>query len=167
MKAQLINRFGEPDVFDLTEVDSPAAGPGEVLVRVAVSAVNPLDAKIRSGAMSEMFPTEFPAILGSEIAGVVEAAGEGVTQPAVGDRVVGFARGGGYAELVVTAPDRLAVVPDDLTLTRAATVPTAAETAQRALALIDVRPGETVVVNAAAGSVGGAACSCWRRPARG
>ncbi|MDY0910162.1 NADP-dependent oxidoreductase [Microbacterium sp. CFBP9034] len=157
MKAQVLNRFGDPDVFELTDVDSPAAGPGEVLVRVAVAAVNPLDAKIRSGAMSSVFPTPTPAILGSEIAGVVEATGADVTEPAVGERVVGFAASGGYAELVVTTPDRLAVVPSDLSLTRAATIPTAAETAQRALALIGVQPGETVVVNAAAGSVGSAA----------
>lgn len=157
MKAQVITRFGEPEVFEAREVDSPSAGPGQVLVRVAVAAVNPLDAKIRGGALSSMFPTTFPAVLGNEIAGVVEAVGDGVTEPSVGERVAGFAPLGGYAELVVTTPDRLVRVPDALPLTRAATIPTAAETAQRALALLDAQPGETVVVNAAAGSVGSAA----------
>jgi NADPH:quinone reductase-like Zn-dependent oxidoreductase len=157
MKAQVITRFGEPEVFEAREIDSPSAGPGQVLVRVAVAAVNPLDAKIRGGAMSAMFPTTFPAVLGNEIAGVVEAVGDGVTEPSVGERVVGFAPSGGYAELVVTTPDRVVRVPDALPLTQAATIPTAAETAQRALALIDAQPGETVVVNAAAGSVGSAA----------
>ncbi|KAF2411677.1 NADPH:quinone reductase, partial [Microbacterium sp. B35-04] len=88
MKAQVITRFGEPEVFEAREVDSPSAGPGQVLVRVAVAAVNPLDAKIRGGAMSSMFPTTFPAVLGNEIAGVVEAVGAGVTEPSVGERVV-------------------------------------------------------------------------------
>ncbi|MFK4804536.1 NADP-dependent oxidoreductase [Microbacterium sp. ZW CA_36] len=157
MKAQVITRFGDPEVFEYGEVDSPAAGPGQVLVRVAVAAVNPLDAKIRAGALASMFPIDFPAVLGNEIAGVVEAVGDGVPDFSAGERVVGFAPSGGYAELVVTTPDRLVRVPDTLPLTQAATLPTAAETAQRALALLDVQPGETVVVNAAAGSVGSAA----------
>lgn len=157
MRAQIINQYGTPDVFDLAEVDDPSAGPGELLVRVAVAAVNPLDGKIRSGALAGMIPTTFPAILGNEIAGVVEAVGEGVSSFAVGDRVVGFVPWGAYAELVVTTPDRLALVPDGLSFPRAAAIPTAAETSQRALALIDVHPGDTVVVNAAAGSVGSAA----------
>ena len=118
--------------------------------------MNPLDWKVRSGALQAMLPTVFPAVLGNEIAGVVEAIGDGVTEFAVGDRVVGFTTAGAYAELVTTSADRLARIPDALSFEQAATIPTAAETAQRALALIDVQAGETVLVNAAAGSVGSA-----------
>lgn len=156
MHAQIIHDFGAADVFSLTEVEAPTAGPGEVRVRVAYAAINPLDHKIRSGALAAMISTEFPAILGNEIAGTVDQVGAGVDGFAVGDRVAGFVTSGAYAGQVVTTPDRLAPVPAGLSLERAATLPTAAETAQRALALIDVRPGETVVVNAAAGSVGSA-----------
>ena len=156
MHAQIITDFGAADVFTLTDVEAPTAGPGEVRVRVAFAAINPLDHKIRSGALSAMIPTEFPAILGNEIAGLVDQVGAGVHGFAVGDRVAGFVTDGAYAEFVVTTADRVALVPAGLSLERAATLPTAAETAQRALALIDVRPGETVVVNAAAGSVGSA-----------
>lgn len=156
MQAQIINRFGGPEAFEFTEVETPPARAGEVRVRVAYAAVNPLEWKIRSGALSPMIQTEFPAILGNEFSGIVDEVGAGVTQFAVGDRVAGFAPSGAYAEYVVTTPDRLAVVPERLSLERAAALPTAAETALRALALIDVQAGETVVVNAAAGSVGSA-----------
>jgi NADPH:quinone reductase-like Zn-dependent oxidoreductase len=156
MRAQLITEYGTPDVFTLTEVDAPVAGPGEVLVNVAYAAMNPLEWKIRSGALATMIETPFPAILGNELSGVVDQVGAGVDRFAVGDRVTGFVPFGAYAEQVVTTADRLAPVPAGLSLERAATLPTAAETAQRALALIAVRPGETVVVNAAAGSVGSA-----------
>lgn len=156
MRAQIISGYGGPQAFEPVELPDPSAGPGELLVRVAVAAVNPLDWKVRSGALQAMLPTAFPAVLGNEIAGVVEALGAGVTEFSVGDRVVGFTTSGAYGELVVTSADRLAAIPDALSFEQAATIPTAAETAQRALALIDVRAGEAVLVNAAAGSVGSA-----------
>jgi NADPH:quinone reductase-like Zn-dependent oxidoreductase len=156
MRAQVITEYGNPDVLTLTEVDAPVAGAGEVRVRVAYAAINPLEWKIRSGALAALIDTPFPAILGNEISGVVDQVGAGADGFAVGDRVSGFAPFGAYAEQVVTTVDRLVPVPAGLSLERAATLPTAAETAQRALALVAVRPGETVVVNAAAGSVGSA-----------
>lgn len=156
MRAQIIREYGGPEAFESVEMPDPSAGPGEVLVQVAVASVNPLDWKVRSGALRAMLPTVFPAVLGNEIAGVVLAVGAGVTGFAVGDRVAGFTTSGAYRELVATSADRLALIPDTLSFEQAATVPTAAETAQRALSLIDVQAGETVLVNAAAGSVGSA-----------
>ncbi len=156
MRAQIINNYGGPEVFTNAEIPDPVAGAGQVSVRVAYAAVNPLDWKIRSGALSALLPIAFPAVLGNEISGVVEAVGPGVIGMSVGDRVAGFVPSGAYAEFAVTSANRLAVVPKGLPLEQAATLPTAAETAQRALALIEVQPGETVVVNAAAGSVGSA-----------
>lgn len=156
MRAQIIREYGGPQAFEPVELPDPSAGPGEVLVRVAVAAVNPLDWKVRSGALQTMLPTAFPAVLGNEIAGVVEGIGAGVAGFTVGDRVAGFTTSGAYSELVTTSADRLAAIPGTLSFEQAAAIPTAAETAQRALSLIDVDAGDTVLVNAAAGSVGSA-----------
>lgn len=157
MRAQVFDQYGGLDVLDLREVDAPVPGAGEVLVRVAFVSVNPIEWKIRSGAFAAMLPMTFPVILGNEVSGVVHQVGAGVDEFNVGDRVAGFVRGRGDAEYVVTTPDRLAAVPDALSLRRAATIPQGAETARRSLDLLQVKPGETVLVNAAAGSVGSAA----------
>ena len=157
MRAQLLEQYGGPEVLHLTEVDAPTAGAGQVRVKVAFVALNPIEWKLRSGAFASIVPLTLPTILGNEVSGVVDQVGEGVDGLKVGDRVAGFVPGGGDAEFVVTTPDRLGLVPAGLSLRRAATLPQAAETAHRALRFIDVQPGETVVVNAAAGSVGSAA----------
>jgi len=125
-----------------------------VRVRVAYVSVNPIEWKIRSGAFATMLPMTFPIILGNEVSGVLDALGEGVEGFEVGDRVTGFVRGGGDAEYVVTTPDRLAVVPEALSLRRATVIPQGVETARRSLGLLTVAPGQTVLVNGAAGSVG-------------
>ncbi len=157
MQAQVINEYGGVDVLTLSEVSTPVPGRGEVRVRVAYVALNPIEWKIRSGAFAAMLPMTFPVILGNEVSGVIDALGDGVEDFKVGDRVAGFVRGGGDAEYVVTTPDRLAVVPAALSLRRAAVVPQGVETARRSLGLLAVKPGETVLINGAAGSVGSAA----------
>jgi len=157
VRAHVVDRYGDADVLHLTEVDAPAAGAGQVRVKVAFVALNPIEWKLRSGAFASIVPLTLPTILGNEVSGIVDQVGAGVDGLKVGDRVAGFVPGGGDAELVVTTPDRLGLVPAGLSLRRAATLPQAAETAHRALRFINVQPGETVVVNAAAGSVGSAA----------
>ncbi len=157
MRAQVFDQYGGVDVLQVREVDTPVPGAGEVLVRVAFVSVNPIEWKIRSGAFAAMLPMTFPVILGNEVSGVVHQVGADVTEFSVGDRVAGFVRGRGDAEYVITTADRLAAVPDALSLRAAATIPQGAETARRSLDLLQVKPGETVLVNAAAGSVGSAA----------
>lgn len=157
MRAQVIDEYGGVEVLTLSEVDLPIPGRGEVRVRVAYVSLNPIEWKIRSGAFAAMLPMSFPIILGNEVSGVIDALGEGAEGLAVGDRVTGFVRGGGDAEYVVTTPDRLAVVPEALSLRRAAVIPQGAETARRSLGLLNAAPGQTVLVNGAAGSVGSAA----------
>jgi len=154
MRAQVINGYGGVEVLTLSEVPTPVPGGGEVRVRVAYVSLNPIEWKIRSGAFAAMLPMTFPIILGNEVSGVLDALGEGVEGFEVGDRVTGFVRGGGDAEYVVTTPDRLAVVPEALSLRRAAVIPQGVETARRSLGLLTVAPGQTVLVNGAAGSVG-------------
>jgi len=157
MRAQVINEYGGVEVLTLSEVPTAVPGGGEVRVRVAYVSLNPIEWKIRSGAFAAMLPMTFPIILGNEVSGVLDALGEGVEGFEVGDRVTGFVRGGGDAEYVVTTPDRLAVVPEALSLRRAAVIPQGVETARRSLGLLKVAPGETVLINGAAGSVGSAA----------
>lgn len=157
MRAQVINEYGGVEVLTLSEVEMPVPGRSEVRVQVAYVSVNPIEWKIRSGAFAEMLPMTLPIILGNEVAGVVDALGEDVEGFAIGDRIAGFVRGGGDAEYVLTTPDRLAVIPDSLSLRRAAVIPQGVETARRSLSLLNVEAGQTVLVNGGAGSVGSAA----------
>src|SRR6185436_8021774 len=98
MKAVRLHGYGGPDVLVYEEAPRPDVRPGEALVRIAAASVNPFDAKVRAGSMHAVMPLPFPAILGVDLAGTVEALGEGVAL-SVGDEVFGRAtRGGSYAE---------------------------------------------------------------------
>lgn len=152
MKAVVIDEFGGPEVLHVGERELPEPGAGQVRVRVRASAVNPFDGKVRSGEMQQMFPTELPTVLGLEISGTVDGVGPGVEGLAVGDDVLGFADGGGYAEYALATV--LAPKPDGLGWDEAAALPVAAETALRVLGLLDVARGETVLIHGAAGAVG-------------
>ncbi|MFH8615400.1 NADP-dependent oxidoreductase [Streptomyces sp. NPDC017979] len=155
MEAIQYEEFGGPEVLQLREVDDPHAGPGQVRLRVVAAAVNPYDHKIRSGSLQGVFTTPLPQVPGVEAAGVVDEVGEGVTHLAVGDEAFGFTDTGGYA------PYALATVvvrkPDGLSFEEAAALPTSAETAQRALGLLHLEAGETILIHGASGSVGTAA----------
>lgn len=161
MFAQVLDGYGGPDALRYREIDAPAPGPGQVRVRVAYAAVNPVEWKIRSGAFADMLPQTFPLILGNEMSGVIDHA-DPDSGFRVGDRVTGFTRAGSDAQYVLTTPDRIAKVPDGLTLRRAATIPQGVETARRSLGMLTINAGDTVVVNGAAGSVGSAAVQMLR-----
>jgi NADPH:quinone reductase-like Zn-dependent oxidoreductase len=154
MKAVVIRAYGGPDVLKFEERPDPIPGPGAVLVRVAAASVNPFDWKLRSGAYKDVFPLTFPAILGVDVSGVVEAVGPGVRNFAAGDRVFANAMQT-YATLCVVKADILARVPDRMDLIEAAAVPTVTMTgAQLAeLATRGQRPG-ILLVTGAAGNVG-------------
>ena len=98
MKAQIIHSFGDSSVFQLEEVSKPKLLPGHVLIDVKATSVNPIDTKMRSGAVSAVAP-EFPAILHGDVAGIVIEVGEGVSKFKAGDEVYGCA--GGFKKLVV------------------------------------------------------------------
>lgn len=158
MRAMVLPRFGDADVFEMQEVPQPAPGPGEVLVRVVATAVNPVDTKLRVDASwAGLTP---PVILGYDVAGVVEAVGPGVAAFAAGDEVyytpeiIGNARGS-YAEYNVAAAAIVARKPAGLGFEEAAAIPLAGGTAWEAIVRrLAVRPGETVLVHGAAGGVG-------------
>src|SRR5437588_749894 len=125
MKAIQSSRFGGPEVLEVVELPDPHPGPGQIRVAVRAAAVNPIDWKLRSGMMGG----ELPQTTGREVAGVVDELGDGVSDVASGDRVFGFAAGGGAAELAVLAD--YAPIPPSLDFVDAAGLPVAVETAVR------------------------------------
>lgn len=163
MKAQLLNDYGGVDQFSVGDVPAPEVEPGQVRIRVRAVGFNPMEVKVRTGSLRDMFETSFPAILGTDVAGVVDRVGDGVTGLSVGDRVVGLCQSGAYAEYTIARGDIVVPIPVALDSEHAATLPTAAETSRRAIGLLDPKEGETVVVNGAAGSVGSAAVQLLAR----
>jgi NADPH:quinone reductase-like Zn-dependent oxidoreductase len=154
MKAIVLTEYGDASKLVLRELPEPKAGPGELAVKVAAASLNPVDWKLRSGALKAYMPLELPAVLGRDVAGEVVALGAGVTGFKVGDRVLGMVQHG-YAELVAAPAAGFALVPEGLDLRDAAAIPvvglTGAILVEEAL---DVRPGQTVLVTGAVGGVG-------------
>jgi len=157
MKAVVLHEYGGPSKLKYEDFDDPIAGPGEVLVRIAASSINPIDWKIRSGAAQARFPVQFPAILGRDIAGTVRALGEGVTGFAPGDKVMALGSRA-YAELAVVKASELTLVPDGLDLVDAAALPLVTLTGEQLITRgTGIKQGETVLVAGAIGGVGRAA----------
>jgi NADPH:quinone reductase-like Zn-dependent oxidoreductase len=155
MKAVQFNEYGGPEVLHVSDVEEPHAGPGQIRVAVRGAGVNPVDWKVRSGAMQQFMPIDLPSIPGSDVAGVVDEVGDGVTDVSVGDEVFGFAVGGAAAEHAVL--EHHAKKPAGMAWAEAAALPVAVETAVRTLDLLGLEPGQTILVNGAAGGVGTAA----------
>jgi NADPH:quinone reductase-like Zn-dependent oxidoreductase len=156
-RAVLYKAFGGPEVLELREVPQPHAGPGEVRVRVTAAGLNPMDWVIASQAgMAAQFGITVPAGFGYDFAGIVDEVGTGATGFAVGDRVYGGALGRAAADFVVVTTPAEAVwhTPDRISDEVAATLPVAGMTTAAALAAIDLRSGDTVLVGGAAGGVG-------------
>jgi NADPH:quinone reductase-like Zn-dependent oxidoreductase len=159
MRAVVQDTFGGPQVLRVERMPRPEPLPTEVLVRVHAAGVNPVDWKTRSGSGMAGVLGQPPFILGWDVSGVVEAVGFGVTTLAVGDEVYGmpwFPRAAGaYAEYVTAPARQFARKPVTATHEQAAAVPLAALTAWQALVdTAGVRPGQRVLVHAAAGGVG-------------
>ena len=153
MLALQFSEYGSPDVLTVTEAAEPHAGPGTVRIAVRAASVNPFDWKVRAGYLAQMVPTTFPAIPGSDASGVVDEVGDGVTGVEVGDAVFGLgsATSAQYAVLSLFARK-----PEAMPFTEAAGVGLAAETATRALGLVTIPDGGTLLVDGAAGGVGSA-----------
>jgi NADPH:quinone reductase-like Zn-dependent oxidoreductase len=145
-------RFGGPEVLEVSEVDPPEPGPGEVQLEVRAAGVNLVDAKLRRGDLAHVFTPQFPVIPGIEVAGVVTALGGGVEGVTQGDEVFGVAAYGGYTQLAVASHFELK--PESVSWELAAALPTVGEAAFRTLAHLEVRAGERLLIQGAAGSVG-------------
>ncbi len=151
------SRHGGPEVQEFFDRPDPVPGRGEVLIRVAVAGVNPLDYVLRSGLVPELDSGHpFPRVLGMEAAGTVLARGEDVDGLEVGDAVFGFALTGGgtYAETTVLSAANTARIPAGLSATVAATLPVAGTTAVDALDQLELPAGSTILVNGVGGGVG-------------
>lgn len=155
MKAVQFDEYGGPEVLHVADVEEPHAGAGQIRVAVKAAGVNPVDWKLRSGALAQMMPIELPSIPGSDVAGVVDEVGEGAANVALGDEVFGFAVSGGAAQYAVL--EHYAAKPAAASWAEAAGWPLAVETALRSLKLLGVTSGQTILVNGAAGGVGSAA----------
>jgi NADPH:quinone reductase-like Zn-dependent oxidoreductase len=150
-------RYGGPEVQEFFDRPDPVPGRGEVLIRVDVAGVNPLDHLLRAGLVPGLDGGRpFPLVLGMEAAGTVLALGEDVDGLEVGDAVFGFALTGGgtYAETTVLSAPNTARIPAGLPATVAATLPVAGTTAVDALDQLGLPAGATILVNGVGGGVG-------------
>ncbi|MFJ6571645.1 NADP-dependent oxidoreductase [Streptomyces sp. NPDC091292] len=156
MRAVVVSEFGGPDAVRVVETPVPEPGPGQIRIKVGASALNPVDAGVRAGGFGGAGET---VGLGWDVAGVVDAVSAG-TGWAVGDRVVALSYGtvrplGAHAEYVVVDASAVAGAPTSVDTVHAATVPLNALTAAQALDLLDLKPGQSLLVTGAAGAVGG------------
>ncbi|GCE76623.1 NADP-dependent oxidoreductase [Cellulomonas biazotea] len=160
MRAITYSRYGGAEVLELTEQPTPKVGADSVLVRVRAASVNPVDWKVRAGYLDPIMDVQFPVVPGWDVAGVVEKVGLDTPEYQVGDEVFGYVRkdwvhGGTFAEYVSAPVRTLARKPSSLTFEEAAAVPLAGLTAYQSIRRAGVTSGQTVLVHAAAGGVGG------------
>lgn len=156
MRAIVLREHGGPEKLILADVDKPVPGKGEVLVRIHAAALNPVDAKIRNGLP---IGPALPAILGADMAGVVEAVGEDVRGFAIGEEVYGCVggvkgMGGTLASHIAADAQLLAKMPANLTFREAAALPLVAITAANVMERLAIVPGEKVLVHGGVGGVG-------------
>ena len=145
--------YGDPDVLSLVSAPSLTAGPGQVRIAVRTAGVNPIDWKVRSGALAAIMPLTLPSTPGIDLAGVVDEVGDGVTGFVVGDEVLG--RGTAtYAEQALADPATLARKPASLSWEQGAALGVAVDTTYRVLVPLGLEAGETLLVDGASGGVG-------------
>jgi len=158
VRAVRFDHYGGVDVLDVREAEDPVAGPGRVLVAVKAAGINPGEISIREGLLDKMWPATFPSGEGTDLAGVVQAVGDGVTEFAPGDEVLGWTEErASHAELVAVPADQLTAKPPS--------VPWEVAGSLAGYASVDAvapQAGETVVVSAAAGGVGSMAAQLAR-----
>jgi NADPH:quinone reductase-like Zn-dependent oxidoreductase len=154
-RAVRFNKYGGIDVLEVVEVERPVPGPDQVLVRVKAAGINPGEASIRKGLFADRWPSTFPSGQGSDLAGIVEELGPGVTGVAVGDEVIGFSNNrSSQAELVVVEAGNLVPRPANVSWEQAGALFVAGTTAYAAVRSVDLSEDDTVVVSGAAGGVG-------------
>lgn len=159
MKAVRYHSYGDSDVLVYEDADRPVAGAGQVVVRVAGAAFNPVDASIRKGFLTEVFPLEFPYIPNYDVSGVITELGDGVSGWNVGDAVVAFlpiGAPGAAAEYAVVPAESLAAAPGSVDLADAAGLPSVGLTAWQALFdHAGLKADQSILINGAGGAVGG------------
>jgi NADPH:quinone reductase-like Zn-dependent oxidoreductase len=159
MKAVRYHSYGDSDVLVYEDADRPVAGPGQVVVQVAGTSFNPVDAAIRAGLLQQVFPVALPHVPNFDVAGVIAEVGEGVSGWSAGDAVVAFlpmTAPGAAAEDVAAPAKALAAAPRTGELAEAAALPSAGLAAWQALfEHAGLKTGQSVLINGAGGAVGG------------
>lgn len=159
MRAVVIHSFGEPDVLEVADVPMPEPAPGQVRIAVRAATVNPVDTHTRAGRHASFMPKRDGYGLGWDVAGVVDALGDGVTGFQVGDDVMGLSDyfdqlNGMQAEYVVLDARAITRTPPGIGAVEAATLPLNSLTAAQAIDMIGLTTGRTIAITGAAGAVG-------------
>jgi NADPH:quinone reductase-like Zn-dependent oxidoreductase len=163
-RAIQFDHYGDVDVLHIVEVPEPSPGAGEVAVRVVVAGTNPGEIGIRTGALESIYPTTFPCGEGTDFAGVVVGVGPDVTGVLVGDDVIGWSdERSAQADYVIVPEDHVVVKRPELPWEVAGGLFVVAATATAAVRAVAPKSGETVIVSAAAGGVGGLAAQLAQR----
>ncbi|MGH3299936.1 MAG: NADP-dependent oxidoreductase [Trebonia sp.] len=159
MKAVRYHSYGDSSVLVYEEADRPVAGQGQLVLKVAGAAFNPLDVAIRAGFVQQVFPVTFPHIPNFDVAGVITEVGADVTGWSAGDPVVAYlppTAPGAAAEYVAAPAEALAAAPRTVELADAAALPSAGLTAWQSLfEHAGLREGQSILINGAGGAVGG------------
>ena len=162
MRQIWITRKGGPEVLELREAPDPKPKDGEVRIRVRASGVNFADTMARVGLYRDAPP--LPCVVGYEVAGTIDQAGAGVPASRIGERVVTFTRFGGYSELVCVPQDWALRIPERTSFSEAAALPVQWVTAWHMIVFLgNLRRGQRMLVQAAAGGVGTAAIQIAKR----
>jgi NADPH:quinone reductase-like Zn-dependent oxidoreductase len=148
------SEYGGTDVLSVADAPSLTASPGQVRLAMRAAGVNPIDWKMMQGLMREEIPLALPAGLGSDVAGVVDQVGAGVTEFQVGDDVLGSSLTTSFSETVLADPANLITKPADVSWEVAGSLAGAGGTAWAVLEQLDIRADDTLLVHGAAGGVG-------------
>lgn len=157
MRAITLPRYGEPELLRLADIEAPALGPQDLRIAVCAAALNPIDAKIRSGGQRGVIRPKMPAVIGMDLSGVVTEVGAAVTGFSVGDEVFSsphHRRMGCYAEEAVVAAKECALKPQNLSHEEAAGIPLVGLTAQNCLDACRLQPGQRILIQAGSGGLG-------------
>ena len=157
MKAIQFSQYGKANVLEIKDVKIPTINAGQILVQVKAFGINPIDWKLRSGAMKAFIPLPLPFILGSEVSGIVMKVSDDVKHIKVGDNVYGRTQHA-YAEYVSMDADKTQIIPAFLNFTEAASLPSGSQVAYSALKTVgNIQKNQKVLIHAGAGGVGTAA----------
>jgi len=156
MRQVWISKAGPPEVLEVREAPDPQASPGQVRIRVNAAGINFADLMARVGLYPDA--PKIPCVVGYEVSGVIDQVGEGVAGLAVGDRVFGMPKFGGYTDVIALSTEQVFKLPSAMTFEEAAALPVVYITAYNMMFFIgNLRPGSSVLVHSAAGGVGIAA----------
>ncbi len=160
MKAAQIDEYGDSSKISIKEIERPELKPGQVLVEVKSSSINPFDTMVREGYLKEMIPLELPVTLGGDIAGVISEVADDVDGLNVGDKVYGQANvvagnSGAFAEFATTSSSQVSVMPSNVDFNQAASLALVGVSAVQALyEHLNLQAGQKILIHGGSGGIG-------------